>query len=522
MARLLGIDVTKATVRAAVVRTSYRRVTLEAFGEADIAWTGSEVEAVRAAVGGWRAEACAIAVSGERSFYRRIELPAAAQREIENVLGFELEATVPFEMDSAVFDYRTLRPQPGGRPRGPDEPAVIPVFAVLARTEDVRARITLLREALGIEPERIGSGPLPLANLMSVMPELERPTTPGPLAILDVGEHTAEIVVLLDGEAVFARTLSRGTAGLPASAHTLARELRQTLAAWRSQGGAPLQGVYLVGVGASATGAEVFLSTELGVTLLPLPRPRLEGLTPEQTLELPRFAKALGLALGLAGRAKAHNLRRGALEAERSYPYLREKIPMLSGLAAVIAVSFGFSAVAEVRALDAEREMLGARLVAASRDVLGEDISEPEKAKELLEPGTGKVDEDPLPRVDGFDVMVQLSKAVPSDVVHDVLDFDVQRGKVTLQGVVPTVGDAETIAKNMRENRCFKSVNVGRTSVFGDNKQKYTLEFEFKCEEPKKKPKAAAEPEGSAQPAAGAGDRAPGPTKPDKTEGTNK
>ena len=84
--------------------------------------------------------------------------------------------------------------------------------------------------------------------------------------------------------------------------------------------------------------------------------------------------------------------------------------------------------------------------------------------------------------------------------------------------VTPTVADAETIAKNMRENRCFKSVNVGRTSVFAETKQKYQLEFELKCEEPKKKPKAAAEPEGSAQPAAGA----PGSTKSDKTEGGNK
>jgi general secretion pathway protein L len=276
-----------------------------------------------------------------------------------------------------------------------------------------------------------------------------------------------------------------------------------------------------VGVGASAAGSDVFLSTELGVTLLPLPRPRLEGMTQEQAVALPRFAKALGLALGLAGRARGHNLRRGALEAERSYPYLREKIPMVSGLAAVIAVSFGFSAIAELRALDAEREMLVARLGAASHDVMGEDISDPDKAKEMLESGPGKAaEEDPSPRVDAFDVMVQLSKAVPMTVQHDVIDFDVQRGKVVIQGVVPTVGDAETIAKGMRENRCFKTVNIGRTAVFGEGKQKYTLELELgKCEDPKKKPKSTAEPEGSAQPAAGAGDRPAGATKPEKTEG---
>lgn len=499
MSKLLGIDATKATVRTAIVRASYRRVTLEAFGEADVAWAGSEVDAIRAALSGRvgesgppsslftpggsgstaRPDACAIALSGERSFYRRLDLPAAAQKEIGNVLAFELEATVPFEMDDAVFDYRILRGADG---------ATVPVFAVLARVDDVRARITPVREAIGIEPERVGSGPLPLANLMSVMPELERPVSAGPLAILDVGEHQSEMLVLVGGEPVFARTLSRGTAGLPESAHSLARELRQTLAAWRSQGGDPLAGLHLVGVGASAPGADTFISTELGVQILPLPRPNLEGMTPEQLAQLPRFAKALALALGVAGRAKSLNLRRGPLEAERSYPFLREKIPMLSGLAAVIAVSMGFSTIAEVRALDAERELLTARLGVATRDVLGEETTDPAHAKDLVENDRTKADEDPLPRIDGFDAMVQLSKAVPKEITHDVVEFDVQRGKAVIQGVVPTVQDAEKIATAMRENRCFKDVKIARTTQFTEGKHKYQLEFELKCEE-KKKPK---------------------------------
>ncbi len=513
MARLLGIDATKTTVRVAVVRTSYRRVTLEALGEADIAWAGSEAEAIRSAVGGLRAEACAVALPGERSFYRRLDLPAAAQKELENVLAFELESAVPFEMDDAVFDYRALRGS---------NPTVVPVFAVLARTEDVRARIAVVREALGIEPERVGSGPLPLANLMTVMPEMEKPAAPGPVAILDVGDNSSELVVMLGGEAVFARTISRGTAGLPQSAHNLARELRQTLASWRSQGGAVLGSVYLVGSGASAQGADFFLSTELGVTILPLPRPRLEGLTAAQAEQMPRFAKALGLALGLAGRARGHNLRRGALEAERSYPYLREKVPMLSGLAAVIAVSFGFSTIAEVRALDAEREMLVARLTAASHEVLGEELSDPDKVKDLLKSGPGKADEDPLPRVDAFDVMVQLSKAVPATIVHDVESFDVQRSKVVLQGVVPAVADADVIAKNMKENRCFKDVKVVNTRTVTQG-TKYQLEFELKCEEKRRakgasaEPEASAEPAGSAQPSSSA--KPATSAKPDKTEG---
>src|ERR1700754_1548729 len=106
MSRLLGIDSNKTVVRTALIRTAYRKVTLEALGEADVVSAGSEVEAIRQAVGALKPDGAAIALSGERSYYRRLDLPAAAQKEIDNVLAFELEATVPFEMEDAVFDYR--------------------------------------------------------------------------------------------------------------------------------------------------------------------------------------------------------------------------------------------------------------------------------------------------------------------------------------------------------------------------------------------------------------------------------
>jgi len=45
MSRLLGIDAGKNAVRTVVIRSSYKRVTLEALGEVTIASAGSEIEA---------------------------------------------------------------------------------------------------------------------------------------------------------------------------------------------------------------------------------------------------------------------------------------------------------------------------------------------------------------------------------------------------------------------------------------------------------------------------------------------
>ncbi len=499
MARLCGIDVGAKMVRVALVRTAYRRVAIEALNEAPIG-EGGETAAIAAAMAGLRPDGIAIALPGDRCFYRRLELPPTAQRELGSVLGFELESTVPFEMDACVFDHRILKKAIGA--------TQITVFAALAKTEDVASRIDVLKRAIGREPDVVGTGAVPLANLTAILPELEGlpapkkggqtvvdPTLPGavsrtaPVALLDLDERRSEIILLVGGDPVFARTLSRGTEGLPESAKFLARELNTTLGAWRAQGGEAVHALYLVGMGTTVHGAEEFLTASLGIPVKRLPLPPLEGVSAAAVETLPLYAKAISLALSIEGRAKSLNLRQGSLGTTRSYAFLREKLPLLSGLAAVIAVSFGFSVVAELRALSAERESLNTQLLATTKEVFGEETADIGHARDLLDKGPGGGDDDPLPAVDGFDVMVEYSKAVPKEVVHDVMEFDLTRGHVTISATIPKDADAasttDKIINALKTNPCFRDVKVQKTIQFGQDKQKYVLELDVRCEEKK-------------------------------------
>jgi general secretion pathway protein L len=101
-----------------------------------------------------------------------------------------------------------------------------------------------------------------------------------------------------------------------------------------------------------------------------------------------------------------------------------------------------------------------------------------------------------MPRVDAFDVMVGLSRAVPPTVVHDVADLDVSRGHAVIQGLLPTGGNAQEttdiIATAMKENPCFRDVKVQRTTQFSAEKQKYILELDLRCEDKKDAKKADA------------------------------
>ncbi len=497
MASYLGIDVGSTSVRAVLVRTSYRKVTLAGMGGAELA--GATVaEAIAFAIAGLapKADGVAIAIPGDEIFVRRLSIPKTAQRQLNEVVPFEIEAQIPFDIADAVFDTRVL-------PTSTD-PKTLDVLAIVARAADVEQRIATAREGGSPEPELVAPGSFALASLVPHVPEL---SARGTFVLLDLGATSTEAVIVTGGEARSARTLSVGVRGLPASAAILARELRQTFMAFRAQGGPQIEAAYLVGGGAAVSGAETFLSGELGIPVGPLPLPRLEGLEPAAAQNLARSAKALALALALASGPKATNLRRGALSFERGFGFLREKVPLLAGLAAVIVVSALFSTWAELRALGREAAVLEDALATVTKQVLGEETRDPSRALELVAGGAGAKDEDPLPHVDAFDVMAQLADALPDKLMHDVDELDVSRASqnasphVSIHGVIPKVTDAEELATRLKDFKCFNDVKIVKTSQqIGGEAQKYHMEWELRCPSPQDH----AKPAGSAQPAASA------------------
>jgi general secretion pathway protein L len=497
MTTVVGIDIGASAVKVAVLRTTYRKTSFAALVAVDVAQAGSPADAVRSAVFAALAgkpashDGIATAIEGARVGLRTVSLPASVQRQLGDVLAFELESQVPFEMSEAVFDYRVLAPR---LDREGDD---LQVLTAVARASDVAARIEMMKSAIGQEPERVGVGAFPLAALTPFIPALMED---GPIVVIDLGTTSSEVLFLRAGEPVFGRTLSYGTEGLPASAPRLAREIRTTIASFRSSGAPAPVRVFLCGGGAHVSGAEGFLAGELELPVEALPAPGIEmgELPPDQANDLARFAKAIGLALSLTPRGAGLNLRRGPLAFERGFAWVKDKLPMLAGLAAVIFVSFSFSAWARLHALSTEHDALEGALGIVTKDVLGEETTEPDRAEDLLAQASASIDDDPMPHGDAFDVMDKLSEDIPQSMVHDVEDFDFQKGHSVVHGIVGTIPDAQSIATSLQGERCFDDVKVVRTTqVVGGDRQKYVMEFDLKCPEdvkaaPKKKGESAA------------------------------
>lgn len=487
MARYIGIDIGSSHVRALLLSTGYKRVAIEAINEVAIDSVESLERAIEACAAAMlpHTDGIAVAIDGDGSFVHRLELPLTARKQIDAVLPFELESQVPVDMSELVYDYRVLRSAPN--------PSAIEVIAALARTEQVKERIELVKRALGREPDRVGCGPLVLGNLSLLAREL---TGKNPVALIDLGSKRTEVAVLNEGEPVFVRTLSRGVAGLPESAAGLIAELRQTFLAFLATTDITVESVILLGGGAAASGADQYLSHELGLPVRALPAFQLEA-GPDVVAALPRFAKSLALAAGLTAKPVDLNLRSGPLAFQRGFSFLKERAPLLAGLVAATLVSFLFSSWADLHALSREHEELTQALAVRSQQVLGEELTDPEAVAEAIERAKAKEEPDPMPHMDAFDVMVELSdvNTIPMSVTHDIEELDVDRSHVRVNGIVPTTADAQNISTKVADHRCVAGSKIAKVSqVVGDTRQKYVLEFDLKCPEDvgaKKKTKAA-------------------------------
>jgi general secretion pathway protein L len=486
LATYVGIDVGHSAVKVAKIHVQFKRIRLLAMAQADIGPEG-EGAAIRYALERVKTaqntsvDGTAAALDGTRGTIRMLDLPISAQKQVAEVLPFELESDLPFALDEAVWDYRL---KPGTRNEG----KTFQVLTAVAKTQEVKRTVDALKEATGLEPERVSLGPFPLANLA---PYVAADTV---YVVVDIGLRRSEVLLMMGETCLGARTLGTGTVGLPAAAQKLARELRTSLAHFASTGLPAPTKVLLAGGGAFVLGAQAYLASELAIVVEPIRIAQGIEIDPTMPAEvmsaMPNFAKALGLALSLGNKPLDVNLRQGGLAFERGFAWLKEKTPMLLALLGAAIFFASFAALVEMVVLARERATLEKALSTVTKDVLGKETSEASEASALLSQSNAAADEDPLPHADAFDVMVRLSESIPASVMHDIEELDYQKGHARMNGIIPSVNDAQELVTSLKSDRCFSDVKlVSTTQAVGQdnaNRKKYIVEFDVKCPEDQK------------------------------------
>lgn len=201
-----GIDLGQCALKAVKLQASGDKVELqEVFvHEHPQMLTGSDVDAqtlIRSALEALlakhdvRKEQVVVTVPGQITLTRFAKMPPVEMKKIPDMVNYEAQQQIPFDMDEVVWDYEILSPK--------DSPDVeVGIFAI--RKELVRAQLAHYL-AVGISPTLVQSAPLATFNAMKFDGQLEGQTT----LLMDIGAQSIDLIIV-EGSGLWSRVIPMG------------------------------------------------------------------------------------------------------------------------------------------------------------------------------------------------------------------------------------------------------------------------------------------------------------------------
>src|SRR4029077_15879812 len=139
------------------------------------------------------------AVGGRAVIIKKIAMDRMKEAEAREVIRWEAEQHVPFDMANVELDFQILDPDADGLQMN--------VLLVAAKRELVEGRVGLLKEA-GLQPAVIDVDAFAIHNAF----ELNHPDAmQGVVGLVNIGHEVTNVNVLEDGVPVLTRDLSVGT-----------------------------------------------------------------------------------------------------------------------------------------------------------------------------------------------------------------------------------------------------------------------------------------------------------------------
>jgi type IV pilus assembly protein PilM len=266
------------------------------------------------------------AVGGHDVIVKKIPMDRMSQNDAREVIRWEAEQHVPFDMENVQLDFQILDPQK-------DSPQMA-VLLVAAKRELIENRISLLTDA-GLNPTTIDVEAFALHNAFERnYPDVRQ----GMVALINIGHETTNVNLISDGAPVLVRDIPFGTRRLreslqrergltadqaedvlqgrsdPAMLRALVQDRVEEIAVGveraaqfivAQSGGDGVRRVYLSGGGASINGMADGIGARLGVPAeIANPLQRV-GVRPEvmEAVPMEQLAPMLMLPVGLALRA---------------------------------------------------------------------------------------------------------------------------------------------------------------------------------------------------------------------------
>src|SRR6266704_1117158 len=207
----VGLDIGSGIIKLVVidhggsepelVKVATTEVAADAIVEGEVMDPGIVAEAIRGlfSAAGVKHRSVVTAVGGRDVIVKKIQMDRMKEADAREVIRWEAEQHVPFDMANVELDFQILDPSAEGLQMN--------VLLVAAKRELVEGRVALLAEA-GLHASVIDVDAFAIHNAF----ELNHPDAmQGVVAIANIGHEITNVNILEDGVPVLTRDLSVGT-----------------------------------------------------------------------------------------------------------------------------------------------------------------------------------------------------------------------------------------------------------------------------------------------------------------------
>src|SRR5712691_528958 len=210
-AMTVGLDIGSGLIKLVAIshssggpvltKVAFTSVVNDAIVEGEVMDPGIVAEAIKGlmASAGIKAKKVVTAVGGRDVIVKKIQMDRMKEADAREVIRWEAEQHVPFDMANVELDFQILDPDAEGLQMN--------VLLVAAKRELVESRVGLLGEA-GLDPSVIDVDAFAIHNAF----ELNHPDAmQGVVGLVNIGHEVTNVNILEDGVPVLTRDLSVGT-----------------------------------------------------------------------------------------------------------------------------------------------------------------------------------------------------------------------------------------------------------------------------------------------------------------------
>ncbi|MEK6769226.1 MAG: type IV pilus assembly protein PilM [Gemmatimonadota bacterium] len=209
--KTIGLDVGSGLIKLVVidhskgepelVKVAITPVLADAIVEGEVMDPGIVADAIRGlfVTGGVKQKNVVTAVGGRDVIVKKIQMDRMKESDAREVIRWEAEQHVPFDMENVELDFQILDPDAEGLQMN--------VLLVAAKRELVENKQALLTDA-GLQPEIVDVDAFALHNAF----EANYPDElTGTIGLLNIGHEVTNINILEDGVPILTRDLALGT-----------------------------------------------------------------------------------------------------------------------------------------------------------------------------------------------------------------------------------------------------------------------------------------------------------------------